>query len=493
MIDQKFEDTGDKALALANAVAGMPEIIQAMGEPDPSSVIQPLAERLRVKSKAEFIVVTNMSLIRFSHPNPSNIGKPLDGEDAQNDQKVLNGEEIRSIAIGSLGHTVRGKTPIYGADHRQIGLVSVGFLVQNIWNQMYTLLLKIVLIGAAALIFGLGGAYLLSGHIKKQIFNMEPHEIAFKTQEQAAILDSIHEGIIAVNSEGKITTCNREAKKIMGIEGVEVNGREINSILPTSRLLDVLKEGVIHKDIPMLIGDTLIITNRVPVYAMEQIIGAVATFRDKLQLDQIDQRLADIGQYADSLRSQRHEFMNRLHLISGLIEMKEYEMVRELIEEVNEEQRNLLNFFLTRIHDSAIVGVLIGKLHRAKELGIALVIDADSSLPDPCPHREIIVTILGNAIENSLEAISGTNMTTPSAITVGFHDESDRLHISVHDTGPGIDPSLGAAIFEDGVTTKGAGRGFGLALLTRLVTNIGGDLSMECSPSGTMLKTSLPK
>lgn len=494
LINKKFQESGDRALFLARTIAGMPQVIQAFHEPSPPSVIQPLAETLRKDAKAEFIVVTNMDLIRYSHTNPAKIGLPLDGEDGDKDLKVLQGQEIASTAVGSLGLSVRAKVPIFDASHRQIGLVSVGFLVQNIWKDIYATLLNIALIGIIALLFGLFGAYLLSGHIKKQIFNMEPNEIAFITKEQAAILDSIREGIIAINGNGQITTCNLEAKKILEMEESDVTGRDIGTVLPTSRLSEVLEGGEVRKDEPMIIGNTLVITNRVPVQSNGKIIGAVATFRDKLQLDQIDRRLADIGQYVDSLRSQRHEFMNKLHLISGLIKMKEYDMVSEIIEDINDEQQNLLNFFLTRIHDPAIVGVLIGKMHRAKELGIQLIVDPESSLPDPCPHRDIVITLLGNAIENSLESCAGSGQSTaPGAVTVSFLDEADLLTISVQDTGPGIDPALGETVFYDGVSTKGSGRGFGLALLARMISNIDGDLSIVSSPSGARLTASLPK
>jgi two-component system CitB family sensor kinase len=494
LIGQKFVETEDQTIFLAKTMASLPQVIQAFDQPDPASIIQPIAEDFRKKMKAEFIVFANMDLIRYSHPNPQQIGKRLDGEDNQNDQKVLRGEEVRSTAIGSLGLTVRGKYPVYDSNHRQIGLVSVGFLVQDIWKKLYSLILKIILIGAAALLFGLGGAYLLSGHIKRQIFNMEPAEIAFISQEQAAILDSIREGIIAINSDGNITTFNQEAKKIAGIESIDVKGKSITSILPTSRLTDVVREGISHKDDPMIIGNTLVVANRVPVHSKGKVIGAVATFRDKLQLDQIDQRLADIGQYADSLRSQRHEFMNKIHLISGLIKMKEYDMVNELIEEINEEQQKIIDFFLTTIHDPAIVGVLVGKMHRAKELGIHLLVDSDSTLPDPCPHRDVIITLLGNAIENSLEAISKANGSSElQSITVNFRNEAEQVLVRIQDTGSGIDPSLGEDIFQDGVTTKGRGRGFGLALLSQLIAGIGGQLSISSSAKGVILQASLPK
>lgn len=494
LVDRKFKETGDRALFVARTVAGLPQVAEAFNGPDPASVLQPLAEQLRKQTNAEFIVIANTDLIRYSHPNPDNIGKHLSWDDYDIDQRVLQGQDTETKSAGTLGLSMRGKTPIYDANHKLIGLVSVGFLEKDIWKELSALFFKFSVIGLVALLFGFGGAYLLSGHIKKQIFNMEPGEIAFLTREQAAILDSTREGIIAINSDGNITTCNREAKKLLDIEEENVIGKHVNTVLSTSRLSDVVRDGAVHKDEPMIIGNTLIVTNRVPVYSNQRVIGAVATFRDKLQLDQLDQRLADIGQYADSLRSQRHEFMNKLHLISGLIKMKEYDMVGELIEEINEEQQDLLDSFLTKIHDPAIVGLLIGKINRAKELGLQLVIDSRSSLPDPCPHRDILVTFLGNTIENAFEALSGSKPSgSPGMVTVSLLNEPDRIIVKVQDNGPGVDPGLGEDIFKDGVTTKGSGRGFGLALLSKLAANAGGTISMESSPAGAAFQVMLPK
>ncbi|KIL37143.1 hypothetical protein SD70_31075 [Gordoniibacillus kamchatkensis] len=492
IIQRKFAETGERALMLAQTVAGMPAIVEAFGTPDPSVAIQPLAEQIRIRTGAEYIVVGNMNLIRYSHPNPEQLGGRMVGED---NDLVLKGQDSITEATGTLGLAIRGKSPIWDANHRQIGIVSVGFLEGAIWKQINEFLGEVVLIALAALLFGLAGAYLLSGHIKKQTLGMEPWEIAFLTEKQSAILESIREGIIAVNDGGKIMTCNREALKILNMEAGDVIGKNIRFVLPNSRLPEVLERGEPHKDEQMIIGNHLVVANRVPVRLKGKVIGAVSTFRDKLQLDQIDEKLADIGQYVDTLRSQRHEFMNKLHLISGLIQMKEYDTAKDIIEVVNEDVQHTLDFFLANLKDPAIVGILVGKMHRAKELGIALHVDAASSVPPVCPHREIIVTFLGNAIENAFEAIQGAPRlegSSPPAVSVLLKEEAEELVLSVADTGPGVDPALGGRIFEDGVTTKGEGRGLGLALLSKLIGNVGGKLRLTSSESGTTLTASLP-
>ncbi len=493
-INRSFTETINQAMFLARTIGAIPEVVNAFNQPNPSQAIQPLTEKLRNQAKAEFIVVANKQLIRYSHPNPSLIGKKLQDEDVSSkDQAVLRGKEIHSVTVGSLGLTVRAKSPIYDARHHVIGLVSVGFPVVGIWKQIYTIFIKIIAIGVGALLFGMVGAFLLSNHIKKQIFNMEPNEIAYMTQEQKAILNSVREGIVAINSEGKITACNSEAQKILGMEEIDFSGESITTVFPSSRLIEVLEKGIIQRDEPMIIGKTLVITNRVPVSLNGQIIGAVASFRDKMQLDKIDHQLADIGHFVEALRSLRHEFMNKLHLISGLIQLKEYTKINKLIGEINEEQQGLLNFFLAKIHDPALVGVLVGKMSRAKELNIQLKIHSQAIIPDPCPHQEIVLTLLSNSIENALEAISSNFYSAISGqVIVTFRYDDASFVIAVSDNGPGIDPGLGDDIFRDGVTTKGEGRGFGLALLSSLIATIDGNLSIESTSNGATLIANLP-
>lgn len=491
IVQMKFNDIGQRAVAVANVVADMPTIVEAFGEPDPSKVIQPIAEQIRQETGAEFIVVGNMDLTRYSHPNLKNIGKTMVGGD---NELVLHGQASITRAVGTLGLSVRGKAPIFDFNDIQIGVVSVGYLVDDIWMKVFKYLIEIGGVGLLGLAIGLGGAYLLSGHIKKQIFNMEPFEIAFLTEEQAAILESIREGIVAVDIEGKITACNQEAKRLLEIDPSEnIIGKHITEVVPNSRLPEVLTTGVTHSDQPMIVANTLVVINSIPVMHSGKVIGAVSSFRDKMQLEQIDNRLADVSRYVEALRSQRHEFMNKLHTVAGLITIKEYDVAAQLIDKVNDEQQRVLEFFLARIQDSAVVGILLGKMHRANELGVQLVIDPESRLHDDCAHRELVVTILGNAIENSFEAfLDWKDKIRQPVITAFISDENNKLIIQVKDTGPGIDPEIRNHVLEDGVSTKGVNRGFGLALISHRIAYIGGTLDIDSSADGTTLRTVLP-
>ncbi|MCL6594538.1 MAG: sensor histidine kinase, partial [Alicyclobacillus sp.] len=336
IVQTHFHEKGEEALNVAETVASMPQVIAAFHQSNPAAVIQPLAEEVRKKTGAEFVVVGNMQLIRYSHPNPQMIGKTMVGND---DDGVLRGEPSVTRAVGTLGLSVRGKAPVFDINHQQIGVVSVGYLVDNIWREILAALLKLAALCAGGAALSLLGAHLLATHIKREIFDMEPAEIAFLTQEQAAILEAIREGIVAVDDKGRVVACNRQAKRLLGLEPQEVLGKPLATAVPHGRLRELLEAGPSGMDQPMVVGNALVVAHRVPVLLHGRPIGAVATFRDKVELDQLDRRLADVERYAEALRSQRHEFMNRLHTIAGLLQLGEYESARELIRHVHHEQQ----------------------------------------------------------------------------------------------------------------------------------------------------------
>jgi PAS domain S-box-containing protein len=486
-----FEETGERALAVARTVAALPAIVDAFGEPDPAATIQPIVDTIRKTTQAKFIVVGNMDLIRYSHPNPAEIGKHMVGKD---DDQVLRGLESVTQASGTLGPSVRGKAPIFDRNHRQIGVVSTGFLVQGIEKRAYRLVLDVALACVAALLFGLVGAYLLSGHFKRQTLGMEPVEIAFATREQAAILEAIREGVLAVNADGRIVSCNHEAKRIMGVGNQDLRGQKISAVLPASRLPEVLASGVPQLDQPMIMGKSLVHANRVPVHLDGRVIGAVSTFRDQLQLDQIESRLADVGRYVDDLRSQRHEFMNKLHLILGLIHASDYDAAQAVIERTNDEYQKALDFYMARIQDPAIVGILVGKTHHARELGIQLVVSPDCFVSRTCPHGEAVVTIVGNAIANAMEALQSMSaLRAPPEVRVSVREEQELLSIEVSDNGPGFDPASHERLFDAGFTTKGDGRGLGLAIVARVVSAARGKVDLQNTGEGARLRVTLPK
>lgn len=351
------DQIGTRALKVAETVANMPDIRHAFQTSDPSRTIQPIAETIREKIDAEYIVVGNREGIRFSHPLPERIGKEMVGGD---NGPVLEGQSIISKAIGSLGPSLRGKAPIFDEQNQVIGIVSVGFLTEDIDSITYTYQSRIEVISLIVLIFGLIGSILIARNVRSSIHGLEPKEIGELYTEKQAILQTIREGIIAINRDGFITMVNRYALQLMQLPlSAKITGRHIEDVIPNTRLTEVVRTGEADFDHEMLIGDHDVIVNRVPIVSRKHgVTGAVSSFRSKSELYRLAEELSQVKRFAEALRAQTHEFSNKLYVISGLIQLESYQEAVDLISKESDVHQNWVQFIMTEIPDPMIGGVV---------------------------------------------------------------------------------------------------------------------------------------
>lgn len=480
------EQTGLRALHVAETVAAMPDLREAFSQPQPWKIIQPIAEKVRIKTGAEFVVVGNREGVRYSHPVPERIGKGMVGGD---NQPVLEGHSIISEAQGSLGRSLRGKAPIFDDQGKVIGIVSVGFMIEDIEQEAVASRQKIMLLAAITLLIGILGAMLIAYSVKRSIFGLEPKEISRLYQEKWAILESIREGILAINTQGIITMANQTAVKLIGYpEKTDITGWSILDIIPNSRLIEVTRAGVAEYDQQMVIGDNVVVVNRLPILDHKgRIIGAVSSFRSKSELYRLTEEVTQVRKYAEALRAQTHEFSNKLYMISGLIQLESYQEAIEIITRESNVQQNLIQFIMKEIPDPMIGGLLIGKFNRANELKVNFMIDRESTFRDipKSIDRNDVVTIIGNLLDNAMDAVMEST-STDKQVSAFFTDIGDDLIIEVEDNGVGIPEEDAEKIFELGYSTKGKhDRGFGLALVKQAISQLQGYITFSRNTSGT--------
>ncbi|WP_339172672.1 sensor histidine kinase [Anoxybacillus sp. FSL W8-1294] len=483
------EQIGLRALSVAEAVASSPTIKHAFKETKPSNMIQPYAEKVRQRTGAEFVVVGNTEGIRYSHPIPERIGKKMVGGD---NGAALSGKAIVSEAVGSLGPSIRGKAPIFDDAGNVIGIVSVGFLIEDVHALTWSYQLKVLMTGIIALTLGVIGSIVIARGVKKAIHGLEPKQIGLLYQEKQAILEAIREGIVAINADGVITMANPTAMSILNVPEKDIVGKHILDIVPNSRLLEIIKTGKVEYDDEMLVGEQIVITNRIPIVDNSgAVIGAVSTFRNKSEFYQLTQELAQVKSYAEALRAQTHEFSNKLYLISGLIQLEQYDDALELITKESNIQQNLIRFIMNEIPDPIIGGLLIGKFNQANELKIEFDINRESSFKDVPEkiNRDSLVTIIGNIIDNAMESVL-QNHQKDRKVTVFLTDLGKDLIIEVEDTGVGISEEIREKIFERGFSTKAAtGRGYGLDLVKKALGTLNGYLTFDTRPEGGAIFT----
>ncbi|WP_338825795.1 Sensor histidine kinase DcuS [Moorella thermoacetica] len=478
------EMVGLQALNLARTVARHDVVRQYLGKPSGHIFIQPVMEDIRRATGAQFIVAFDNMGIRYSHPVPERIGQHVVGGD---ERAALEGKEYISVAQGTLGTSFRGFAPVYDYTGRQVGAILVGFLARDVNHQIGKVLKQVYLTLIIGIFASILGSYFVVRRIKAIMFNMEPEEIATLLKEREAILTSLHEGLIAVNKQGRITFINEGASRILRC-GTEIVGRSLEEVIPNANLQTVLKRGLSALNQEQLTEFGVIVSNVVPIKVKDEVVGAVASFRDRTEVKRMAEELSRVRLYVEALRTQAHEFRNRLHTIAGLLQLGDYEKALEYIIHVAETQQDMLSFLNRRIKVETLAALLLGKNGRAQELGIKFVVLPNSrvdSLP-PEIDEEDICTIIANLIENAFEAV----LPLPAErrrIEVLIESSPAGLEIIVADSGPGVPQSLRQEIFKYGFSTQNDNRGIGLALVDRLVKSLGGTIEVGRSLLGGAL------
>jgi two-component system CitB family sensor kinase len=485
--------TGETSVAIARTVASMPQVVAGLSSPAPALVIDPIAERVRAATGAAFVVVADRHGIRYSHPNPEMIGTSLLNDPGEDPSSVLAGSTFVGVQEGSLGRSMRAKVPIRAPDGTVVGLVSVGVLEAHVSSELAARLPESSIPPLLGLALGALGAFLLARRVKRQTFGLEPREIAALLEQREAMLHGVREGAMTIDSTGRLTLVNDEATRLIGID-TSALGRQLDDVAPAGRLRDVLTGQVPGRDEVVLVGDRVVVVNRMPVEVHGQPVGAVVTLRDRTDLDALLHELDDVRTLADALRAQEHEFANRLHVIGGLLELERYAEAVQFINVNSSLHQELAAALVGQIGDPVISALLLGKASVASERGITLRVSMLTDVPNGLVDAQSLVTILGNLIDNALDSAARGGSGGHVDVTLGV--EGEELQLRVHDSGPGIDPSLSEEIFRDGFTTKvasgsGRRRGLGLALVSQAVRRQGGRIAVD-NLDGAVFTVTLP-
>jgi sensor histidine kinase regulating citrate/malate metabolism len=451
-----------------------------------STQIQLYAESVRKATGARFVVVGDHEGRRYSHPVPERIGKLMVGGD--NPRALERGEAYVSKAVGTLGPSMRGKVPIFANSGKIIGVVSVGYLQETVESVTEGYLQRVLLWVFGLFLLGGIGTWLIARNVKQSIFGLEPVEIARLFRERNAILDSIREGVVAINDKGQVTMLDHEAAKILKIPPESGIGTSIESILPQTRMLEVLKSGEEQFDQEMIIGDIEVIVNRVPIWQNDRVAGVVSSFRRKDEIDRMAQELTQIQEYSEVLRTQTHEYSNKLHTLAGLIQLGSHQEALDLIGRETSGYQELLGTLAETVPEPLLSAIILGKYNRAQELRIIFQLDPESRMIDIPKriNREKIVTILGNLLENALEAAQ-ENTSGKRTVLLSMTDFGNDLIFEVEDSGPGIEDESVDLSLQHGFTTKsGTGRGIGLSLVHENLKYLGGHLTVVRGSLGGM-------
>ena len=442
----------------------------------------------------DVISVVTKESTRLYHSNEELIGTVYDGTIP--DFKEKSRDYYTTTDNGPSGTQRRAYAAIYDEEGNYAGFVMAIMLMKNIKNETIQIILTFILITIIAILIELFVSAELSDKIKKSLLGYEPDVFTSMFRMRDNILESLDEGIVAVDKVGKVQFINKSAVEMLTTDGKEDSfiGKYVSNLSNTIPALNPLCASEISRSVSSAYDNILIDT--IPIKENDSVTGTVGILHDRKEYTKLMEDLTGTRYLVDSMRANNHDFTNKLHVILGLIQMEMYDEATSYIQNITMVQRETISKVMNCINEPAIAALLIGKIARASELNVKFVLregcyysSADISLPS-----EVLVTVIGNLIENAFESMNDMNYDGQKELLFGMYSKPGALLITADDTGSGISDSNIGRIFENGFSTKGSGRGTGLYQVKNLIEAAGGKINVESQEGiGTSFTVSFKK
>ncbi|MPV35510.1 sensor histidine kinase [Georgenia subflava] len=493
-----FSETGERlaraesrrSLSAAETLAANPTVraLLPTAVPGGSSPLAAVGETVRTVSGATTVTLMHPDRTVVTSSDPAAVGTEL-SDDGPGDTQG------RSWA-GSVHGAAVAEVPVLDDEGQVIGTARIGRLLPSLSERLGAAGPGLLVYVGLATSVGVVGSTMLSRRIKRQTLGLEPTEIAGLVEHREALLHGIREGVIALDTAGRVTLLNDAARRLLGLPPDTV-GRPLPEVTCDPELLEALTEDAAAPDRLVVVGARLLVLNRMPVRSHGSVIGSVTTMRDQTEMQAMERALDSSRRTTGTLRAQTHEFSNQLHTISGLLQLEEYEEVVRFVEGVSNHRDSLYLQVTERISDLPVAALLIAKDSLAAERGARLVVDEASSVSrvDDELSRDL-VTVVGNLIDNALDAVAGG---ADPRVEVTLTEDEEAVTVQVHDTGPGVDVPAVERLFRSGYTTKrsarAGGRGYGLALVRLVCRRRGGEVTVrnDDDAGGAVFTAKLPK
>lgn len=469
---------GRRALSAAESLAGSPIVreLLPLAEPRSAAALPAVAESVRTVSGSARVALARVDRTVVASSDPALPGRLLD----LGASRVQEGRAWTGVISGSAAPALSAHVPVLDDSGTMIGIASVSRTYPSVLERLGDAAPNLLTYLGVASILGLAGSLLLSRRVKRQTLGMEPSEITSLVENREAMLHGLKEGVVALDPHRRITVANDSGRALLGLPA-DCVGRRLTSLDVDSTVKEALTRDQPEPDQLVLVGERLVVLNRVPIRSHGRDIGSVTTLRDRTELSSLESELGTTRTATDTLRAQAHEFANQLHVISGLIQIGEYDAVVQFVNGATVDRTRLNDDITSRISDPALAALLMAKASLSTERGVILSLLPASSLRRV--NEELsrdLTTVAGNLVDNALDAVTGIQ---DAVVQVLIEDSGAVVTVTVSDSGPGVADAGKDEIFRQGYSTKSSGpegsRGFGLAISRVVCRRTGGDLRVR--------------
>ncbi len=483
--DRVRDEYAQRALAIAQSVAAdadvQAEVAAHQGQnldaaELASGPLQTEATSVRERTGALFVVIGNDVGLRLAHPEVDELAKTVSTDPSN----ALSGNEEVTTDRGTLGESVRAKVPVLDGG-RVVGFVSVGVSTARLASETRRDTIATILIALAALGVGAVGSALLARRWRRLTLGLEPDELTELVREQRAVLHSLADGVLAVDSGGVVRVANDTAITLLGL--TDPIGRDVDDLGLTPRIRGVLADPT-PEPVAATVGERVVLVSSHTVEADGRDLGTVLSVIDRTDVERLTQEVDSIRAMSTALRAHRHETANRMHVLAGLVRHGHTDEASRYLDQLTGSgpDSTLLDG-LDNVGEPHLHAFLDAKAAHARERGATLRLGDQTWVQGVLREPVVVTTVLGNLIDNAIDASAepAADGAAAAVVEVEVLTDGDDMFITVADSGPGIGFDDPAQIFDEGVTTKSptgvvGGRGMGLSLSRQMVRRIGGDI-----------------
>ncbi|WP_020610731.1 sensor histidine kinase [Sediminispirochaeta bajacaliforniensis] len=471
---------GREAFDMALTIAQTELVREHVPKENGYIAIQNFIEKLRLKTRIQYIYVLNRDKRFYSNPKPALIGETFSSTLVD---VVLKEEKARIVFPSFFATYAEAVAPVY-SEGVLSGAVVVGMLNGRIYQEITRNLIFLLIFMFFIMMCGVLVSFALTSSIKRSIRGLEPEEISFLLGQKELVLQNLKEGLVVVDEHFCISMYNKSAETLLDLSPSDI-GKNYKDYFFASGLTEaferhtMLVQEVRQGPLKILLGKYYPVSDS----ATGAFLGLMASFEDLTVARQRAEELTGMKELTQALRAQNHEFMNKLHTISGMIQLGEIDTAVTYISGITKKRQEILSLLSSSIKLPALAGLILSKYNKAAEARVSLQLDPHSSihtLPEGM-RVESLVSVIGNLIENALDALIPAKN---GRIDVRLIEDESNLEITVSDNGPGICPGIENSILCKGFTTKEEGRGYGLYVVSKIVEEERGSIEIDTNQWG---------
>ena len=482
-LDTLQEKIDDTLRSMVTTIATSPAVRQSLedGLCD-QDLMDYLDDLVQTMNDLDVITIADKNAVRIYHIHKERIGQTFVGGD---EGPALAGQSYFSDATGTMGYQHRFFYPVADEQGDVIGFVMASTTqsrMDELRNQIAATYGKLMLIlTACTLVFSAGFAV----YLNRVLRGARPEDVMKTYLTQSDVLNSLDEGLISLDPSGRVRLVNQAAEKTLGRREELLLGADIDSLLLLENGRSL--KGAEGENLPT--SHPNILLNSLNVKNSSHWARQVLILKDKSELRRQAEQLGGTRHIISALRANNHEFINKLQVIAGFLQMDRPQDALAYIGHVSEEHAQTIAPVMQLVHNANVAALILGKLNNMRELDIRLTLLGNSHLPEHSRYLSTheLVTVVGNLLENAIEAVNAQPPIADRSVVMQLTEDETGLLIVLSDSGVGIREEDLPHIFESGYSTKAHhGRGVGMALVKSVTDRHGGILEVDSEPgSGT--------